>query len=144
VPGHKSRQLRVAAARRGCTPEVLIEEALDRADKDSAFASRCQAKAAAIFVALEQGLYHPSLWPRSLTESLAMAAYLNALHEQSAEEHLLEMSEAELAIIERVCIKCGIEYEEFVAAAIGALYRRGGFRESDNEDDDSADWWKKE
>ena len=143
LPRHKTRQLRAAAARRGCTPEILIEEAFDRVYKDSAFASRCRAKAAAIFVALEQGSYHPSLWPRSLTESLAMAAYLNALHEQSAEEHLLEMSEAELERVERACIARGIGYEEFVAAAIGALYREGGFRESDEEEEDPADWWKK-
>jgi hypothetical protein len=73
-----------------------------------------------------------------LAESLAVADFLSALHEQSAEEHLLEMSEAELAFVERTCIERGISYEEFVAAAIGELYRRGGFREPD-EGEDPAD-----
>jgi hypothetical protein len=143
MPRHKTRQLRAAVARRGRTREVILEETLDRLYKDSAFASRCQAKAAAIFVALGQGSYHPSLFPRSLTETLAIGACLNALHEQSAEEHLLEMSEAELALVERVCIERGIEYEDFMAAAISDVYSKGGLQESDEEDGDSADWWKR-
>jgi hypothetical protein len=30
------------------------------------------------------------------------------------------------------------------AEAIIDLYRKGGFQESDRQDDDSADWWRKE
>jgi hypothetical protein len=88
------------------------------------------------------GSYHPTLWPRSLPECLAIAAFLNALNEQSADQHLLEMSEAELAIIERVCIEKGIGYDELIAEAVMDLYRKGDLQEQDVKDEDPADWWK--
>jgi hypothetical protein len=111
-------------------------------DNDPAFASRAQSKAKGIFNALKQGSYHPTLWPRSLPECLAIAAFLNALNEQSADQHLLEMSEAELAIIECVCIEKGIGYDELIAEAVMDLYRKGDLQEQDVKDEDPADWWK--
>jgi hypothetical protein len=143
LPRHKSRQLRAAATRRGCKPERLIKEALDKFGSDSAFALRVETAAKTIFNALNKGSYRPSLWPRSVAESLAVAMLFNDLNERSAEEHLLEMSEDELTFIERLCAELGIGYDDLVGDALLDLYRKGGFRESDEEEEDPADWWKK-
>jgi hypothetical protein len=142
LPRDKVAQIKAAAAARGCTPDDLAGEALDRAAEDSAFRDRAALTAKEIHSALIRGEDPGGLWPDDLNECLVAALILADCAEEGAEQYLLEMSSQEMAAAAWVCRHLGISYEELTQKALESLYNGQRAAREEEEEDDS-DWWKK-
>jgi hypothetical protein len=142
LPRDKIAQIKAAAAARGCTPDDLAGEALDRAAEDSAFKDRAAFTAKEIHSALIRGEDVGCLWPDDLNECLVAALILADCAEEGAEQFLLEMNSQEMTEAELACRDLGISYEELMKEALGLLCNGAGEASEEEEEDDS-DWWKK-
>jgi hypothetical protein len=142
LPRDKIAQLRAAAAVRGCTPDDLVNEALDRAAEDSAFRDRAAFTAKEIQSALIRAEAASGLWPDDLNECLVAAMILAAGAEMGAEQFLPEMSPKEMDVAELLCRHLGWSYEQLMQEALASLINREGEASEEEEEDDSG-WWKK-
>jgi hypothetical protein len=87
LPQPKRLQLEAQAAKRGVEPDALVERALERVQKDRAFAASTFSRALEICrVRYSEHQNDRHLWPKSLSKSVVVGIFLNAIEDRKCRE----------------------------------------------------------
>ena len=124
LPRGMRAEVEARAAKRGYTPEALIDEVCRRImTKPKAQLGALMMRAEAIADALIQGV--PAPWPDNFDECLEVGVVHGGLFTCGSEDYLLELEGEEMDVLEAICKKRGISYEEATREAIDLLLERG-------------------
>ena len=137
LPFETVDKLKARAAALSVAPGELIKGALERAHKKGPTYLRVLAeKVNAIDAAMAS--HTPAPWPSNFDERLVVGALLWKTVKRSGENYLLQLSGSKMDVIETICRKRGINYEEAIREAVVAALSGQANQEQDPSPDFSS------
>ena len=132
-------RLKARAAALSVAPGELIKHALERAHKKGPRYLRALAeKVNAIDAAMASRTAVP--WPSNFDERLVVGALLWKTAKRSGENYLLQLSGSKMDIIETICRKRGINYEEAIREAVVAALSDQASQNEEPRNEELPDW----
>jgi hypothetical protein len=139
LPFETVDKLKARAAALSVAPGELIKLALERAHKKGPTYLRVLAeKVNAIDAAMAS--HTPPPWPSNFDESLVVGALLWKTVKRSGENYLLQLSGSKMDIIETICRKRGINYEEAIREAVVAALSGQASQNEEPRNEELPDW----
>jgi hypothetical protein len=139
LPFETVDKLKARAAALSVAPGELIKLALERAHKKGPTYLRVLAeKVNAIDAAMAS--HTPASWPSNFDESLVVGALLWKTVKRSGENYLLQLSGSKMDIIETICRKRGINYEEAIREAVVAALSGQTSQDQNPRTEELLDW----
>jgi hypothetical protein len=132
-------KLKARAAELSVAPGELIKDALERAhEKGPRYLRLLAEKVNDINAALASRT--PAPWPSNFEERLVLGALLWKLVKRWSENYLLRLSGPKMDIIETICRKRGISYEEAIREAVAAALSGQASQDQNPRIEELPDW----